>query len=425
MSSKLYIQNGHVIDPANGVDEVADVLLSDGVVAKVGAVSKTAARGAEVIDATGLLVCPGLIDVHVHCREPGQEEKETIATAAAAAVAGGFTTICAMPNTSPAIDDDTAVQYVAQRGAKAGLARVLPIGAITKDRKGAELAELGIMKQSGAVGFTDDGVGVSDTLIMQRALQYASMLDMPLMQHCQEASLFGGSMNSGGTAVRLGLGGIASAGEEIMLQRDLELLERIGGRYHAQHLSTAGSVEMVASAKARGLGVTAEATPHHLLFTDVACETFDPNYKMNPPLRSINDLLALREGVADGTIDCLATDHAPHTREEKELEFGLAPFGIVGLDCAVGLYAKALIDSGACTWATLIERMSLGPARALNLPYGTLSPDAPADVTLIDPKKRWTVNVNRFASKGRNCPYHGMKLKGKPTLTIVGGKVVS
>jgi len=356
MNKKILIQNGRVIDPGNDLDEICDVVIAKGKIAKVGVANKTDLRGAEIINAKGKIVAPGLIDIHVHCREPGHEEEETIASAAAAAVAGGFTTICAMPNTHPPMDDEVAIQYIVQRSLAANMAKVLPVGCITKRREGKELAEMGSMLDSGAVGFSDDGNGIPDSSVMQRALQYASMLGAPVLQHCQEPSLFGGSMNSGAIAVRLGLGGIAASCEEIMLQRDLDLVKRSGARYHMMHVSSAGGVELIRRAKASGLRVTAEAAPHHLLFTDSACMDYDSNFKMNPPLRSAQDVEALREGVADGTIDTLATDHAPHTQEEKELEFALAPFGIISLDCAVGLYAKAMIDSGNCTWFTLIER---------------------------------------------------------------------
>jgi len=421
--AKIVIQNGRVIDPASRRDEVCDVVLANGVVKKVGSTTKADLRGARVIDATGKIVAPGLIDIHVHCREPGHEEEETIATASAAAVAGGFATICAMPNTHPPLDDNIAIQYVLQRSAEANLARVLPVGCITKGQAGVELAEMGLMHQAGAVAFTDDGLGVADTTVMQRAMQYASMLGAPILQHCQDPSLFGGSMNSGPIAVRLGLGGIAASGEEIMLRRDLELLKRTSGRYHAMHISSAGSVELIRRAKADGLTITAEAAPHHLLLSDAACMTYDPNFKMNPPLRTLTDIEALRAGVADGTIDCLATDHAPHSAEEKELEFALAPFGVISLDVALGLYAKALIDTKICDWPVLIERMTAGPAKVLDRDAGTLGTGQAADVTIIDPKKRWTVRVNSFASKSRNCPYEGFKLKGRAVMTIVDGDI--
>ena len=416
----ILITNGRVIDPAAERDEIADVAIADGRIASVG---KARGKSRQVIDAAGKIVCPGLIDLHVHCREPGHEEEETIATAVAAATAGGFTTICAMPNTHPPVDDETAVQYVLQRAARAGLARVLPVGCITKAREGKELAEMGLMLEAGAVAFTDDGDGVASTSVMQRALQYAAMLGAPLMQHCQDPDLMTGVMNSGAVAVRMGLGGIAASGEIIMLRRDLELVTHTAGKYHVQHVSSAGSVALIRQARADGLAVTAEATPHHLLLTDAACMSYDPNYKMNPPLRSANDVTALRQGVADGTIGCLATDHAPHAREEKEMEFALAPFGIISLDCALGLYAKALIAPGLMDWPALIARMTIGPAEVIDQPLGTLNVGAAADVTVIDPNQRWTVKVDRFASKARNCPYDGWRLQGRAVMTIVDGHV--
>ena len=417
----IIIKGGRVIDPANDFDSVVDVAITGGKIVKVG--RRIDAKARRVIDASGMIVCPGLIDLHVHCREPGHEEEETIASAAAAAVAGGFTTILAMPNTHPPVDDETAIQYVLQRAADAELARVLPVGAITKGRDGKELAEMGMMVKGGAVAFSDDGDGVANSVVMQRALQYAAMLGVTIMQHCQDPDLFTGSMNSGAVAVRLGLGGIASAGEQIMLQRDIELVSRTKARYHVQHVSSAGSVDLVRRAKAAGLPVTAEATPHHLLLTEAACMSYDPNYKVNPPLRSATDVEALRAGVADGTIDCLSTDHAPHGREEKEMEFGLAPFGIIGLDVAVGLYAKALIHSGLMDWPAMIRCMTVNPAKAIDRPLGTLSAGAEADVTIIDPKMQWTVDVDAFVSRSRNCPYHGWELVGRPVTTIVGGRV--
>ena len=416
----ILIQNGRVIDPASGRDEMANVVIAAGRIARV---SKARPKAREVIDAAGCIVCPGLIDIHVHCREPGHEEEETIATAAASAAAGGFTTICAMPNTHPPIDNETAVQYVLQRSEEASLSRVLPVGCITKAGEGKELAEMGQMLDAGAVAFSDDGTGVASASVMQRALQYAGMLAAPLMQHCQDPDLFGGVMNSGAVAVRLGLGGIAVSGEQIMLRRDLELAGRTGGRYHVQHVSSAGSVELIRAAKAAGMNISAEATPHHLLLTDATCMGFDPNYKVNPPLRTARDVEALRTGVADGTIDCLASDHAPHAKEEKELEFGLAPFGMISLEVALGLYVKALISTKLMTWPELISRMTVAPAGVINRPLGTLVVGSVADVTVIDPNKRWTVRLDSFASLGRNCPYDGWRLKGRPVATIVAGKV--
>ncbi|NQU75901.1 MAG: dihydroorotase [Planctomycetes bacterium] len=421
----ILIKGGRVIDPAGGLDRRADVLISDGKIAKVGRVpASQITRGCKLIDAVGKIVCPGLIDIHVHCREPGHEEEETIATAAGSAVAGGFTTIVAMPNTHPVIDNEAMVQYVIHQAENAGLARVLPAGAITKDRQGKELAELGSMLAAGAVAFTDDGDGLASSSVMQRALQYAGMFDAPILQHCQDPDLGGsGVMNSGAMAVRLGLPGIPAAAEEIMLQRDLALLARTGGRYHVQHVSTAGAVDMIRSAKKLGLHVTAEATPHHMLLTDAACQSYDPNYKVAPPLRSAGDVEAVRQGVADGTIDCLATDHAPHSKEEKELEFALAPSGLIALQCALGLFAKALIDTGLIDWPTLIARMTTGPAAVIRQPLASLAAGAVADVTIIDPQADYTVDVTGWLSKSRNCPYHNWPLHVRAVGTIVAGQV--
>ena len=417
----LLIKSGRVIDPANGIDKTADVAIAGGKIESVGRFTGKARR---TLDAKGHIVSPGLIDTHVHCREPGHEEEETIASAAAAAVAGGFTAVCAMPNTHPPTDDDTAIHYVTQRSDEAGLAKVLPSGCITKGSKGEELAEMGLMMSAGAVAFTDDGMGIASSATMYRALQYAAMLNVPLMQHCQDPDLMTGHMNSGAVAVRLGLGGIAPSGEQTMLRRDLELVARTGCRYHMLHCSTAGSVEQVRQAKASGLPVTAEATPHHLLLTEAACMTFDSNYKMSPPLRGASDVEALRAGVADGTIDCLATDHAPHSEEEKELEFALAPFGIISLECALGLYARALVETKLMDWPKLIARLTSGPAAILAPQLGTLAVGSPADVTVIDPEAAWTVDVDAFASKSRNCPYHQWELTGKPVVTVVDGRIV-
>ncbi len=421
----ILITNGRVIDPASGRDEVCSVAVAGG---KIAAVGGKAAKAKQTIDAKGKIVSPGLIDLHTHCREPGSEGKETVASASAAAVAGGYTTILAMPNTDPPLDNETSVQYVIQRGRSANLARVLPVGCITKGRAGKDLAEMGLMLEAGAVAFSDDGEGVASTSVMQRALQYAGNLGAPILQHCQDGDLFSGVMNSGAVAVRLGLGGIAAAGEQIMLRRDLELLQRVGKgtgrvRYHMMHVSSAGSVELLRQAQAAGMAVTAEATPHHLLLTDAACMNYDTNYKVNPPLRSAADVEALRAGVADGTISCLATDHAPHSAEEKELEFGLAPFGIISLECALGLYVKALIETGVIDWPALIARLTAGPAAVIGSDLGTLKPGSPADITIIDPKANWTVKVASFASRSRNCPYDGWKLKGRAVCTIVGGEI--
>lgn len=428
--TRLTIINGRVIDPGNGLDERTDLVLEAGRVISVGKASQTdASKDSRVLDASGCIVCPGLIDVHVHFREPGQEEKETIATGAAAAVAGGFTSVCCMPNTQPALDDDSRIEFVTRQAQRAGLANVFPIGAITKGRKGEELAEIAQMAASGAVGFSDDGVGVASAGVMAKALSYIAMTGKVLMQHCENPQLGGGAMNAGTLATRLGLSGWPRVAEELMIQRDIMLNRSQGSktRYHVQHLSSGGSVELVRRARADKAGkatITAEASPHHLLLTEESCATYDPNYKMNPPLRARRDVDELIEGIKDGTITVLATDHAPHTLEEKQVEFTAAAYGILGLECALPLYKKALIDSGAIDWPRLIAMMTLHGAELCGLPgKGKLSVGADADVTLIDPKQAWTIDANQFASKSRNCPFDGWNVTGRAIATIVGGDV--
>jgi len=426
----LLLINGRIIDPANRVDQVADLLILDGKIADIAPNlhSRPLPQGTQQRDCANLLVTPGLVDIHVHFREPGQEQKETVATGSAAAAAGGFTTVCCMPNTQPALDDDTQIGFVYTRAREAKLCNVLPIGAITKGRKGQELAEMALMHAAGAVGFSDDGVGVGSAAVMTKALQYVKMLGSVLSQHCEEPSLTGGPMNAGPIAVKLGLGGLPAAAEELMIARDLLLNKRIGARYHIQHISTAGAVELVRQAKKEGQPVTAEVAPHHLLLTDELCATlnggYDTNTKMNPPLRTQKDVEACIQGVIDGTIDCLATDHAPHTREEKEQEFGTAPFGIVGLETALPLYAKALVEPGHLTWPQLIEKMTAAGARVMNLKNcGTLSKGAPADVTIIDPAIAWTINPEEFRSKSRNTPFAGWQVKSRARATILAGRL--
>src|SRR5215204_1903872 len=355
----LLIQNGTILDPSQNLQRKADLLLRDGKVAGIG---ENLGKADETIDANGCFVTPGLIDIHVHFREPGDEEEETIASGAAAAVAGGFTTVCCMPNTKPPLDNEAQVEFVLQESQHVGLANVFPIGAITKGREGKELAEIGSMHRRGAVAFSDDGVGVADAAVMRKALQYAKMFDTVLMQHCEEHTLSGGAMHSGIVSTTLGLPGIPAEAEQLMIARDLLLNRTIGCRYHVQHISTAGSVELVRRAKKDGMTwVTAEVAPHHLLLTDEACRGYDTNYKMNPPLRTAADVKACVEAVRDGTIDCLATDHAPHLAEEKELEFAYAPFGIISLECALALYVKALVEPGHIDWMRLVDLMSTRP----------------------------------------------------------------
>ncbi|MCL2646157.1 MAG: dihydroorotase [Phycisphaerales bacterium] len=432
----ILLVGGTVLDPAAKVETVADVLIIDGKIAAVGPEARSQKPEARMreIDCTGCYVTPGLMDIHVHFREPGQEVKETVATGSRAAVAGGFTTVCCMPNTTPTLDNDTQIDFIYAQarevGGGAGLCNVLPIGAITKGRKGEELAEMALMHAAGAAGFSDDGAGVGSAAVMLKALQYIKMIGSMLTQHCEEPTLSGGGvMNAGAVAAKLGLTGLPAVAEELMIARDLLLNRRIGARYHVQHISTAGAVELVRQAKREGQPVTAEVTPHHLLLTEEACATwnggYDSHMKMNPPLRTKADVEACIAGVVDGTIDCLATDHAPHTREEKELEFDKAPFGIVGLETALGLYAKALVEPGHLTWMQLIEKMTVAPARVMNLKgKGTLAVGSAADVTVFDPKASWKVNPEKFYSKSRNTPFGGWELKGVVRKTIVGGRVV-
>lgn len=416
----LLIHNGTILDPSQKLQRKADLLLRDGKVAAIGA---NLGKADEVIDAAGCYVTPGLIDIHVHFREPGDEEEETIASGAAAAVAGGFTTVCCMPNTKPPLDNEAQVEFVIKESELVALANVYPIGAITKGRAGKELAEIGSMHKRGAVAFSDDGVGVADASVMRKALQYAKMFDTVLMQHCEEPSLSGGAMHAGVVSTCLGLPGIPPEAEQLMIGRDVLLNRTIQCRYHVQHISTAWSVELVRWAKKDGHAVTAEVAPHHLLLTDEHCRGYDTNYKMNPPLRTAADVQACIAGVVDGTIDCLATDHAPHLAEEKELEFQNAPFGIIGLEGALALYVKALVEPGHIDWMRLIELMTIKGAQIVKLAKGTLKEGADADVTIIDPAMKWTIDAEQFASKSRNCPFHGWEVTGRATTTIVSGAV--
>ena len=428
MDSELLIKNGRVIDPANGVDKKCDVLVVHGKIAQVDNIDRHAAETSlQVIDATDKLVVPGLIDIHVHFREPGDEEEETIASGSAAAVAAGFTSVVCMPNTNPVVENETDVEYIHRKARQARKTHVYTMGAVTKGLTGVELAEMGFMSEAGAVGFTDDGNGVQDPAVMLRALKYAGMFNVVIAQHCQDNRIAGsGVMNSGYYSTILGLPGIDPLAEEAMLWRDIQLIKKIPPeriRYHAQHISTAGAVELIRAAKKESLPITCEVTPHHLLLTEESCAEYDTNYKVNPPLRGSKDVDALKQAISDGLIDALATDHAPHLQSEKELEFLTAPFGIASLECALGLYVKALIEPGILDWPDLIKLMTVQPAGIIGIDKGTLGKGKQADITIIDPEKEYTIDTNTFRSKSRNCPYNGWKVKGKVEKTIVGGEI--
>jgi dihydroorotase len=425
MANQVLIRNGRVIDPANRIDQQCDVLIADGKIAQVGRINEVSAHSvSRVIDATGKLVTPGLIDIHVHFREPGDEEEETIASGSAAAVAAGFTSVVCMPNTNPAIESETDVEYVHRKGRQTRKTHVYCMGAITKKREGVELAEMGMMAEAGARGFTDDGNGVQDPAVMLRALKYAKMFDVVIAQHCQDSRIAGGGvMNSGYYSTILGLPGMDALAEEAMLWRDIQLIRKTQVRYHAQHISTAKSADLIRQAKKDSLPVTCEVTPHHLLLTDECCGEYDTNYKVNPPLRSREDAAALKEAIAEGLVDALVTDHAPHLQSEKELEFLAAPFGIAGLECALALYVKALIEPKVLDWPGLICLMTVNPAGIIGIDKGTLSLGKQGDVTIIDPEAEWQIDVHKFLSKSRNCPYHGWNVKGKVEKTIVGGEI--
>lgn len=420
---KLLIKGGRVVDPANDLDRTADLLVEEGVIKAID--TGIESKDAEIIDAAGRLVVPGLIDMHVHLREPGLEAKETIATGTRAAARGGFASVACMPNTKPVIDNEALVEFIKSRAKTDGVVNVFPIGAITKGSKSEELAEIGDMCRTGAVAISDDGLPVASAQLMRLAMEYAKMFDLPVLSHCEDKDLVAdGVMHEGYYSTVYGLRGITRLAEEAMVARDIMLAELTGARLHLCHISTRGSVELVRMAKKRGIKVTAEATPHHFTLTDEAVGTYDTSTKVNPPLRTADDVAAIKEGLKDGTIDVIATDHAPHTVEEKDVEYNYAPFGMVGLETAVGLAFSELVAPGILTVPQLVEKMSLNPARVLKLDRGILNTGAAADITIIDPEMTETVKPQDFAGKGKNTPFAGRELKGLPVATIVGGKLV-
>ncbi len=417
----LVIRGGRVIDPSQGIDQVTDLVIRDGVVLQIGDWDGPANQE---LDAHGLIVTPGLIDMHVHFREPGDEQSETIATGAAAALAGGFTSVACMPNTDPAIDTREAAEFVYLQANRARYCRVYPVGAVTKRRAGEELAEMGQLVEGGAVAFSDDGSPVESAEIMRRALQYTRMFDRAILNHPEVRDLTrGGVMNEGFTSMRLGLPGMPGVAEEIMVSRDILLAADTEGKLHLQHLSTAGSVELVRSAKRRGIRVTAEVCPHHLALTDDALESFDSVFKVNPPLRTRRDVEALLEGLKDGTIDVIASDHAPHAPALKELELDRAPFGMIGVETMLPICIKTLIEPGVLDWPELIRKLTINPATILGIDRGTLRPGTEADVTVINPDVEWTIDPERFRSKSRNCPFAGWTVRGRAEYVLVGGEL--
>ncbi len=419
---KILIVNGHVIDPGR-FNGVADVLIDEGRVVAVGPHLKAPA-GATKIDATGRLVLPGFVDLHVHFREPGFEYKESIQSGAAAAVAGGFTSVCCMPNTNPVNDNQAITKLMLDRAREAGLANIFPIGAITKGSEGKELAEIGDLRRAGCVAISDDGKPVMNSLVMRRAMEYALAFDVPVVDHCEDLHLAeGGCMNEGAISTELGLPGMPSAAEDVMVARNVALAELTGARLHLAHISTEGSVRMVREAKSRGLKVTAEACPHHFTITEETVRGYNTYAKMNPPLRTWKDVQAIKEGLRDGTIDAIATDHAPHATQEKQLGFTEAPFGIVGLETALPL-TLALVDEGVLSLESAVDKLSTAPAKAFGLAKGTLAVGADADVAIVDQQEQWEVDPAKFYSKSRNTPFAGWKVKGRVTTTIVGGRVV-
>ena len=417
----ILITNGRVIDPAQRMDRVANLLISDG---RIAAYDVEPNGQDTIIDAAGKIVAPGLIDMHVHLREPGREEDETIETGTAAALSGGFTSIACCPNTDPPLDSQGAVEFVHHQAARADNCNVLVIACVSKNREGKELAEIGLLVEAGAIAFSDDGSPVGDPELMRRAFEYCLMFDKPVLNHAEILQLTqNGVMHEGQTQLLLGLGGIPAAAEDVMVARDIALAEATGGRLHVMHVSTGGSVHAIRRAKKRNVRVTAEVAPHHFTLTDECLRSFDSNFKMNPPLRGQGHVQGCIEGLQDGTLDAIATDHAPHAKEKKMQELDRAPFGIVGLETALGLVVTRLIEPGHLDWPTALAKMTVNPAQILGIDRGTLAIGAVADVTVIDPLVRWTVDPNEFLSKSANTPFTGWNLQGRAETVIVGGKI--
>ncbi len=421
--SNILIKNGLIVDPKNNINETLDLLIKDGIISEVG--KNIESDGAEVINAEGKVVAPGLIDLHVHFREPGYEYKEDIATGSMAAARGGVTTVVCMPNTNPVVDNPAMVKYVTERGKEVGLTNVLTTACITKGQKSKEISEIGELKDAGAVGISDDGRPVLTPSLMRRALEYAKMFDIPVMSHSEDLDLVdGGSMNEGYMSTYLGLRGIPKCAESVAISRDVLIAEEVGGRLHVCHVSTKNSIDAIRRAKERGARITCETAPHYFSLTDKAVEGFNTNAKMNPPLRDDEDVAAVIEGLADGTIDAIATDHAPHDSDEKEIEFSLAANGIVGLETSLGLGYTNLVRTGKLTLPELIKKMSVNPAEIINIDRGSLGVGKIADIVIFDTENEYTVDINEFASKNNNCPYDGMKLYGRVDYTILCGEVV-
>ncbi len=419
------IENARLIDPGRDIDAKGFVYIEGEHIESSGTGNPSNIDADYRIDAGGRIVAPGLVDIHTHLREPGKEEEETIASGAASAVAGGFTSIAAMPNTQPAVDNEASTEFVILQAKRRNLAKVYPIGAVTVDRDGEQLAELAQMVRGGAVAFSDDGRPVENANIMRQALEYTRMFDTPIINHAENLSLSAdGVMNESTTSVRLGLSGIPAVSEEVMVHRDIMLAELTGAHIHIAHVSTAGSVELIRNAREKGIHVTGEVTPHHISLTDKCLESFDPVYKMKPPLRTQEDVKALKAGLKDGTIDAIATDHAPHTNEEKEGDITTAPFGVIGLESALPIAIKELLDPGILDWPELINVLSTKPADLLHLDAGSLKPGSPADVVVIDPEHEWTIDSTEFESLSENCPFDGWDVRGRPEQVFVDGREV-